>query len=218
MPKQTFYNLSVEKKERLLTAAFKEFSHVPLEEVSINAIVQNSGISRGSFYQYFEDKEDLYLHCLELLRKGNFAAIENCFQKAEGRLFEGLLLTFKYLSHHFFQGEHKEFYHQFFVNMNYRRSKSLYRSEKKEKPTALFEHISSLIDRSNLTLSTESELQEVLQFLFQIMHWTISQIFTQNLSEEEAYELMKKRLMWMANGILKEKINVEKGDIPKCSN
>lgn len=69
MPKQTFFNLSEEKKSRLLEAAYAEFSKVSLEEASINVIVQQSDISRGSFYQYFEDKEDLYFYCLYLLRK-----------------------------------------------------------------------------------------------------------------------------------------------------
>ena len=59
MPKETFLKLSKEKKEKIIKAAQKEFERVPIEEVSIKNIVENAEIARGSFYQYFESKEDL---------------------------------------------------------------------------------------------------------------------------------------------------------------
>ena len=59
MPKETFLKLPNEKKEKIIKAAQKEFERVPIEEVSIKNIVENAEIARGSFYQYFESKEDL---------------------------------------------------------------------------------------------------------------------------------------------------------------
>lgn len=59
MPKETFLNLSEEKKNKIIKAAQNEFERVPLEQASIKNIVENAGIARGSFYQYFESKEDL---------------------------------------------------------------------------------------------------------------------------------------------------------------
>ncbi|MCU5751761.1 TetR/AcrR family transcriptional regulator, partial [Bacillus cereus] len=64
MPKQTFFNLEREKKELLIQAAMKEFSRVPLFEASISNIIKDAGIPRGSFYQYFEDKEDVFFFLL----------------------------------------------------------------------------------------------------------------------------------------------------------
>lgn len=54
-----FEKLSEDKKRRILEAAREEFARVPYEEASINQIIKNAGISRGSFYTYFEDKSDL---------------------------------------------------------------------------------------------------------------------------------------------------------------
>ncbi len=59
MIKQTFYNLSEEKRQRIVDAIVKEFADSPTEKVSINRIIKVAGISRGSFYQYFDDKVDL---------------------------------------------------------------------------------------------------------------------------------------------------------------
>ncbi len=59
MIKSTFYNLPEEKRGRILNAVLNEFFQSRPEKISINNIVKNSGISRSSFYQYFDDKGDL---------------------------------------------------------------------------------------------------------------------------------------------------------------
>ena len=67
MPKDTFYNLSPEKKERIEAAAIKEFRDYYYDASSINRIVEEAGIAKGSFYQYFEDKKDLYKHIMQII-------------------------------------------------------------------------------------------------------------------------------------------------------
>lgn len=60
MPKDTFNNLPIEKQNILFNACVKEFSTVPYSQASINQIIKHANISRGSFYQYFNDKWDAY--------------------------------------------------------------------------------------------------------------------------------------------------------------
>lgn len=69
MPKSTFYNLSDEKKDRIFNAALKEFSTRAFSQASLNHIIKNAGIPKGSFYQYFDNKEDLYLYMIEVVSK-----------------------------------------------------------------------------------------------------------------------------------------------------
>ena len=64
MPTSTFFNLPEDKKNKILKAANKEFERVPIEQVSIKNIVESAEIARGSFYQYFEDKEDLFQYIM----------------------------------------------------------------------------------------------------------------------------------------------------------
>ena len=59
MPKETFVKLPEEKKDKIIKAAKNEFARVPFEQTSIKNIVEDADIARGSFYQYFESKEDL---------------------------------------------------------------------------------------------------------------------------------------------------------------
>ena len=65
MPTERFYHLSEKKKEMIREAAVQEFIRVSPEQASINQIVRNAEISRGSFYTYFEDKEDLMRYVFE---------------------------------------------------------------------------------------------------------------------------------------------------------
>lgn len=69
MPKDTFNNLNDEKKERIFHAAVQEFSHRRFSEASINQIVKNARIPKGSFYQYFSGKEDIYLFMAERMSR-----------------------------------------------------------------------------------------------------------------------------------------------------
>jgi len=69
MPKQTFLNLSEEKKNRIVDKCYDLFIDLPYEEITIREIVKRLGISIGSFYKYFEDKEDLYLYLMVKIEK-----------------------------------------------------------------------------------------------------------------------------------------------------
>lgn len=65
MPTERFYRLPEEKKRTIRDAAFKEFARVPIDKVSINQIIKEADISRGSFYTYFEDKWDVLSYIFE---------------------------------------------------------------------------------------------------------------------------------------------------------
>lgn len=67
MPKQTFLNLPVEKRTQIVDAAVEEFAKHGLDNASTNRIIANSDISKGSFYQYFEDKHDVFDYLVTLL-------------------------------------------------------------------------------------------------------------------------------------------------------
>lgn len=69
MPKPTFLNLPEEKRRVIVNAAIEEFAEYGLENASTNRIVANSGIAKGSFYQYFEDKKDVFMHLLQVIEQ-----------------------------------------------------------------------------------------------------------------------------------------------------
>ena len=85
MPKETFFKLSEEKRRRILGAAGEEFTTVPYSEASINRIVKNAQIPRGSFYQYFEDKEDLFFYYMRSHGKFIMQTVSRGIDETGGR-------------------------------------------------------------------------------------------------------------------------------------
>jgi TetR/AcrR family transcriptional regulator len=69
MPTQTFLNLPATKQASVMAAAIDEFSKRNVEEAKLSNIVRVAGIPRGSIYQYFENKEDLYVYVFDRLRE-----------------------------------------------------------------------------------------------------------------------------------------------------
>lgn len=62
MPKDTFFNLPNEKRQKIIAAAIDQFSKLHYSSVTIDRIVRAAEIPKGSFYQYFENKDDLYIY------------------------------------------------------------------------------------------------------------------------------------------------------------
>lgn len=66
MPKQTFFNLPQDKRDRIIDVAIDEFAENEYRTASISHMVDQADIAKGSFYQYFADKEDLYRYILQI--------------------------------------------------------------------------------------------------------------------------------------------------------
>ena len=97
MPSSTFLNLPAEKQEKLLEAATREFSHRPFNEASINQIIKEAGIPRGSFYMYFRDKEDLFRYLLKGYVDQLFMLLEEFLLRNGGDIFQALLDLYDYV-------------------------------------------------------------------------------------------------------------------------
>jgi AcrR family transcriptional regulator len=65
MPKLTFDNLPVAKRQTIIDIALAEFAEQPYGLASVSRIVERAQIAKGSLYQYFEHKQDLYLFLLD---------------------------------------------------------------------------------------------------------------------------------------------------------
>jgi TetR/AcrR family transcriptional regulator len=64
-PRSTFLNLPAEKRERIEREAVREFAERGYRNASLNTIVARLGIAKGSLYQYFDNKEALFLHLFD---------------------------------------------------------------------------------------------------------------------------------------------------------
>lgn len=95
MPRPTFHNLPEEKRERLVSAAIAEFAAHPFREASLDRIAAEAGVSKGSLYQYFDDKAELHRFVLGELGARRMATVRavpsgNFFDRLETTFLTGL--------------------------------------------------------------------------------------------------------------------------------
>jgi AcrR family transcriptional regulator len=80
VPTDIFLRLSEEKRKRVFDAAVTEFSERDITEANLSNIAKSSDIARGSLYQYFTTKEELYIYIFEAMRAGRSEYVKPAFE------------------------------------------------------------------------------------------------------------------------------------------
>lgn len=91
MPTSTFHNLPENKQKRILTAAINEFAVRDYESALISNIIKEAQIPRGSFYQYFKDKEDLYRYIFQKIANDKIAFMSEELKNTQNLPFIDLI-------------------------------------------------------------------------------------------------------------------------------
>ncbi len=76
MIKDTFTHLESAKKAHILSQSHQMFARQGFDATTVRDIVQLSGISRGSFYQYFDDLADVFEACIQDMAEKKMAYME----------------------------------------------------------------------------------------------------------------------------------------------
>ncbi len=92
MPTTTFHNLSQEKRERITKAALDIFNKKGYDDTSIADIVKAAGIPRGSFYQYFESKFDVFYMLLKEAQKKKIEYLAPLLEKRKDEPFFDIVM------------------------------------------------------------------------------------------------------------------------------
>ncbi len=88
MPKETFFNLNDDKQNLIYEIALKEFAINDYNSASINSIVKKADISKGSMYQYFDNKNDLYMYLLNTASEKKLNYIRDNISGEDKSFFE----------------------------------------------------------------------------------------------------------------------------------
>lgn len=197
MPKQTFYKLPQEKQERILAAAKREFTQVRYSDASINQIIRDAGIPRGSFYQYFEDKKDIFLYFLQGYRAEILQGFSQVVKEMSGDFLKALDLFIDDIIEESYREPGKGFriilsepwiFERIWEDMLDREcvDKDVCRV-KEENRTA--------IDWSLLDLKDEAEIDVFIHILGAVIHDSLCDIFLgHEYTFEEAKKLIHERL------------------------
>lgn len=99
-----FQNLKLEKQERILNAAIKEFAKKGYKNTITDEIVKEANISKGALFHYFNNKRDLYLflydYSLEIVMDEFFGKIDLEEKDILKRLRQVLIIEFMLINKH----------------------------------------------------------------------------------------------------------------------
>lgn len=103
MPTATWERLPATRRDAVVAAAEREFAANGFSRGSLNVIAREAGVAKGSLFQYFEDKLDLFAHLSELAsrRIGEAMAKENADLPWSEDFFGSLAASMKAWVAHF---------------------------------------------------------------------------------------------------------------------
>ena len=100
MASTTFYHLSRERQIEIYEIAMDEFVQYSYEDASLNRIIDACGVAKGSFYRYFQNKQELFFDLIQFARAINVRNFEESFAPPVDDIFaawkEFYLLTYGY--------------------------------------------------------------------------------------------------------------------------
>lgn len=83
MPTETWNRLPAARREAVLDAAEAEFAAHGFSRGSLNVIAREAGVAKGSLFQYFDDKTDLFVYLSERAADRVGRAMEACLESLD---------------------------------------------------------------------------------------------------------------------------------------
>ena len=199
MPTKTFFNLKEEKRQRVEKALMHEFGKGSFEQASITNIVNEAKIPRGSFYQYFVDKEDAVTYLIHKFILLEHQKIYEALIEKNGDIFETALRIYDYRTKdtilNFDIGLARNILEELRRNnINIFENKDILKKE---------ESLTKYINKDSLKINSEEDLYYFIRILTAIVRSVTVEVFSERISKEEGRKMLEKELEIIKKGIEK---------------
>ncbi len=186
MPKSTFYNLNEEKREKIKKALKNEFTKHTFEKASISNIIEEANIPRGSFYQYFEDKEDALKYIIEDFLNDEKEKIKELLTQNEGDIFLTTLDLYSYfVDKNYHEAEVQLF--QNIINKLRNENVNIYKNIQLKKFTDLkdIDKNNCYINTSLLAIENDEDIEYMMRILTCILRAELIDVIHKKVSKEK---------------------------------
>ena len=89
-----------ERPHEILEAAFTEFSRNGYAMTTLDQIAERAGVTKGTIYVYFENKEHLFISMVRELMKATLDTVQDMFERHDGSTAELLRAQFSFIYEH----------------------------------------------------------------------------------------------------------------------
>lgn len=199
MPKETFFNLKEVKKEKIEKALINEFSRVSFQQASISNIVAEAEIPRGSFYQYFEDKEDAIKYIIQKFIQIEHKKMNQLLIDSNKDIFESIYKYYNYIIEST-ENENLRLIRNIFQELR-KNNISIFeiKDETKNK-----EEISKFIKTDNLNLEEDDDIKYFMKILTTITRAVASEVITKKITKKDGEKSLKRQLEILKKGMQKK--------------
>lgn len=201
MPKQTFFNLKEDKKEKIEKALIKEFSRNSFEKASISNIILEANIPRGSFYQYFEDKEDAIYYIIDKYLEKEKNKIYQYLLRNKGDIFETAVNIYEDMAKITEKDENERLLKNILQevkknNINiFGECKEMLRSKRT---------IEKMINKEKLKIENDDDLQYFLRILNAIVRAISMEVVLKKITFEEGKQRLIREIEILKKGMKKQ--------------
>ena len=192
MPKQTFYNLSEDKKNLIDKVLKDEFSSNPFKDCNVKNIVDRLSIARGSFYQYFDDLKDSYFYILDKETKDVHLLFMSVLRQNNNDVLKALDVFGDKVCDLIFEDGEYNLYKFRYLYWNSELEDGW--KAKKNEYYAIFHNDKSSIDH------------ELIYFMKAIVHGLIERNFKEEWSRDVFIEKYNLHINWLKRGVENENI------------
>lgn len=199
MPKETFFNLNTEKREKIEQAILNEFSRVPFSKASISNIIEDAKIPRGSFYQYFEDKEDAVRYIMQKYLEVEHNTIKNFLIETKGNIFEVSLKIYDYMAEKVLEGSQLKLYKNILEELK-KNNITIFDGNNEFK---MKDKLDAFINVKILKIQEEKDLKYIMKIISSITRTTTMDVVSKRISKEEGRKELVKQLEILKRGMLK---------------
>lgn len=199
MPKSTFFNLNEEKRIKIEKALKTEFSRGSFEEASVSNIVTNAQIPRGSFYQYFEDKEDAIKYIIQKFILAEEELISEILIDTNGDIFESAIKMYDYMVE------------ELLKDNSFKLVRNILQELKKEN-FSIFDknnkfgnkiQINNLINKETLNLDNEEDLYYIMKIITIMTRTEAIEVISKKKTKNQGTEDLKRELEILKRGMKK---------------
>ena len=199
MPKSTFYNLPKEKQDKVLEAARKEFFRAEDGEILIKNIVVDAKIPRGSFYQYFEDKEDAIKYIIQKFILAEEELIGKILIDTNGDIFESAIKMYDYMVEELL----KDNSFKLVRNILQELKKENFSIFDKNNKLGNKSQLNNLINKETLNLDNEEDLYYIMKIITIMTRTEAIEVISKKKTKDQGTEDLKRELEILKRGMKK---------------
>lgn len=200
MPSKTFENLPEAKRKRIIEASVKEFSMVSFEKTSINKIIKDAGISRGSFYMYFKDKYDLTAYLFKVSQDYLMDEIKGIGLTVSGKLDEFILELHSFLYDYYIKEEYRIFFINVITHFQGNKESGVNCFKGNIAEFDKFENVYSFIDKEQFKSKDKNTIIQTIDIALNILRNIMFKAFRTNLDKEASREILSCQLNILKQG------------------